>query len=284
MPLGLRATDLVLNVGANRMHEMMTVEEWESDGSRGWTKKVKVDVRPYRLAYDLRNVSQHRSDVLHVSFGKRIAEVARVEAAVSDRVLDDAIADTKWQAQVREELKTHPRPIDAANLLRVLRGCLQRIYFRTLLAQRTDIESAIRIVQELAERVECSGELALVAAGPPEPEIPAAKLTLKIEHLELEAARVLETALPEGERLVWPRFAIQVSPEWQEPPATDALIGALADDKTVDLAVLSVVDAGTFACVTAASAYAARSAVARAIARSSVLVVDQRTGPALPLP
>jgi len=274
MPLGLRATDLVLNVGANRMHEMMTVEEWESDGSRGWTKKVKVDVRPYRLAYDLRNVSQHRSDVLHVSFGKRIAEVARVEAAVSDRVLDDAIADTKWQAQVREELKTHPRPIDAANLLRVLRGCLQRIYFRTLLAQRTDIESAIRIVQELAERVECSGELALVAAGPPEPEIPAAKLTLKIEHLELEAARVLETAL----------FAIQVSPEWQEPPATDALIGALADDKTVDLAVLSVVDAGTFACVTAASAYAARSAVARAIARSSVLVVDQRTGPALPLP
>jgi hypothetical protein len=237
------------------------------------------------LAYNLRNASDHRSDVLRVTYGARIGMAPRVDASISDEVLDDALSETKWQARVRKELRTHPRPIQVANLLSVLRACVQRIYFQTLLAQRTDIESAIETLQALAEDVECAGELALVSPGPPDPTISQAGLTLTIERLELEGAAVVAAALPEGERLIWPHFAVQVSSEWLEKLATNALLGALADDRTVHSAFLSVVESvGTFVGVTAATAYAARSAVTRAIVRSEMQVEDHRTGPAHSLP
>lgn len=239
----------------------------------------------YRLAYNLRNASQHRGDVLDVTYEKQIGMAARVRAVISDEVLDDALSDRKWQARVRNELKTHPRPIEAADLVLVLRGCLQRIFFRTVFAQRTDIESAIETIRGFAQDVECAGELALVAGGPPDPQVPGAQLTLHVQRLELEATRILAAALRDGERLVWPRFAVQVSPEWLEEPATNALLGALADDRTVHSVVLSVVEnGGTFVGVAAPTPYAARSAVARAIVRSEVQVENQQVGPAHPLP
>jgi len=239
----------------------------------------------YRLAYNLRNASQHRSDVLQVTYGKRLGSAPRVEATISDEVLDAALKDTKWQARVRTELKAYSRPIQAADLLLVLRGCVQRIFFRTLLAERSAIETAVHTIQALAEGVACAGELAFVASALPDSEIPAARVKLKIQRLELEAANTVAAALREGERLVWPRFAIQVSLEWLETPATDALLSALADDLTVQSAVVSLVEnVGAFVGVGAPSAYTARSAVARAIVRSRVRVEDQRSGPAHPLP
>jgi hypothetical protein len=239
----------------------------------------------YRLAYNLQNDYRHRGDVLHVTFGKGVGKPGRADAAISDEALDRALTDTKWQARVRKELESHARPILATDVLLVLRGCLQRVYLRTLLAERADIESAISTLQVLADRVECAGELALVKRGLPDPEWPTAEMTLTIENLDLKAARHLADLLPETERIVWPRFAIQVSPEWLESPARDALLRALADDPTVHEAVISPVEkAGAFVGVTASTEYAAQSAVARAVGRSEFQVQDQRIGPLIHLP
>jgi hypothetical protein len=239
----------------------------------------------YRLAYNLQNETRHRTDVLHVTYGKRYGASARVDAVVSDEILDHAINDNKWRALVRKELKSHARPIRAADLLVVLRGCVQRIYFQSLLAERPGIEEAIEIVKGLAKGVECAGDLALVAQGPPPPDLPSSKMTLRIQNLQLKAARLLQGALPQGERLNWPRFAIQVSREWLEQSASESLMRALGDDPIIHMAVINLVEpAGAFVGVTAPSAYAARSAVVRGIVRSEIQVHDQRTGPPTPLP
>ena len=90
----------------------------------------------YRPAWNLRNETEHRTDVLRVTFGKALGQPARVETVISDEVLNNALEESKWQARVRKELKERPRPIDAQDVLRVIRGCCQRIHFSALLAHR----------------------------------------------------------------------------------------------------------------------------------------------------
>jgi hypothetical protein len=237
----------------------------------------------YRLAYNLRNEAEHRTDVLSVNYAKSIGTPARVRAVIANDVIENAIRDTKWQARVRRELKDRVGPIGAPDLLVVLRGCVQRIYFRTLLAQRREIEEAIATSERLAQDVDCAGELALVGYGPPDPEILGAQFSLKIQRLGIEAAALISAALPDGERLLWPRFAIQVSDEWLVPAASEAVLRALEGDPTVHSTVLSMVEEKCFIGVTSLTGYAARTAIARAIVRSNVEVADHRTGPPIPL-
>lgn len=158
-----------------------------------------------------------------------------------------------------------------------------RIFSRTLLAQRANIESAIKTLQTLAEGIDCGeGRLVLVAPADPDPDIPGARLALTLQRLEVESARLIAAALPQAERVLWPRFAVQISDEWLERQATEALLAALADDESVSSAGLSVVEnAGTFIGVSARSAYAASSAVARAVGRAVPNIQDVRTGPAI---
>jgi hypothetical protein len=239
----------------------------------------------YRLLSNLRNTSQHQSDVLHVTLGKQLGKPPRIVTDISDEVLDEAIHNTKWQARVRKELRIHSRPIDARDLLTVLRGCVQRIYFHALLSQRDEIEHALRTIGALADEVECEGELVLLTSGPPPSHIPSARLELKFTPLQLEAVKLLAKALPEGERLLWPRFAVQVSEEWLQTPAREALLAALEADPTVEAVVFSLVEgAGVFVGVTSSTPYSASTAVARAVAGSGVSVADTRIGPPTALP
>ncbi|HVC77534.1 MAG TPA: hypothetical protein VND96_13565 [Candidatus Micrarchaeaceae archaeon] len=239
----------------------------------------------YRLAYNLQNETRHRADVLRVEYRKALGEPGHVDVAIADEVLDHAIHDDKWQARVRREIETHNRPIEAADLLLVLRGCVQRIHLRSLLAERNTMDRAINLVQSMADGAQCVGELALVTRRPAPPGPSPSRLTLKFQNLEIRAASHLREVLTEAERLVWPRFAVQVSTEWLERSAADALLNVVASDPTIGTALISYVEpTGAFVGVTAANAYAAGSAVARAIVRSGVTVHDQRSGPPIPLP
>ena len=108
---------------------------------------------------------------------------------------------------------------------------------------------------------------------------------MSIQYLEIQAANVLAGALFEGERLLWPRFGVQVPIEWLGAEARDALLRTLAEDETIHNSVLSMVEGtGAFVGLTAPSGYAAGSAVVRAIARSGVQVTDNRIGLAISLP
>jgi len=239
----------------------------------------------YRLLYNLQNESRHRTDVLHVEYKKALGEPGRVEASISDQVLDHAIADTKWQARVRDEIATRSRPIDAPDLVAVIRGCVLRTYLVALFAERQAVEKAIGLIQDLANDIDCKGDIALVTRRAPAAGSPSSRLVLTIQNLELQAAAVLKKALTDAESVLWPRFAVQVSNEWLEQSASDALLRAIADDPAIGQAVIGFVEpTGAFVGVTAASAYAAESGVARATVRSGVNVQDRRLGPAIPLP
>ena len=239
----------------------------------------------YRLLHNLQNESRHRTDVLHVTYNKKLGESGRVEASISDQILDHALSDKSWQARVRKEITARTRPIDAIDLLAVLRGCALRIYLRSLLGERDAIEKDISTIQVLADGIECEGDLAFVSRRSPPPGSPTARLVLTIANLELRAAEMLKKAVADAERIVWPRFAVQVSSEWLEQPASNALLGVLATDPTIHAAAITLVEAaGLFVGVTAPSAYAAESAVTRAIERSGIHVQDERRGPAIPLP
>jgi len=207
-PLGERFGDVMSAFGRfinQSPHRLRAVFGRASAGERAFLAACKTEYDrafEYRLAWNLRNETEHRTDVLRVTLGQALGQPARVDTVISDEVLNNALKDTKWQALVREDLKERTRPIDAHDVLRVIRGSCQRIHFSALLAHRGEIERALEIVRELAYAAKCDGQLALVSARPPDVSVPGSRLTMTIQYLETKAADILAAALTEGELLL----------------------------------------------------------------------------------
>ncbi len=131
----------------------------------------------YRLGHNLRNQAQHKQDVIEVKYHVSVVPPdgveRRVDTIVSEGLLDQAISGGgKWQARVREELKTRDRPIRADQLLRSLQVSAARIMASTMVARRDEIERAIAEVRKLATEADCTGHPALMHYGPPPQERP----------------------------------------------------------------------------------------------------------------
>jgi hypothetical protein len=159
----------------------------------------------YRLCYNLRNEAEHKRDVVDVSFGGRLNQDGSVQRHVSMTLAKAIVEDPllkRWQAPVRRELRAHPQPIQADQLMQDLQLCIGRIFAKTLLAQRTGLEGAIASIRELSRQAECDGRPALIHYGPPDAGIPKATRMVQITPLQTEAGDVIERALADSEHLV----------------------------------------------------------------------------------
>jgi uncharacterized protein (DUF4415 family) len=241
----------------------------------------------YRLAYNLRNESDHRTDVVDVSFKARVtgpqSSEQLVTITINNDVLDHAMTDDRWQARVRKELATHPRPISGEELLRALHTSVQRILAKTILAQRASIEAAIVTVRAVAGEIECDGERVLMRYGRPDPDFPGARQKLQMQPVQTRAADTLEKALEDSEKLLWEAF---VMPLGCAGPALDipALEPALGTNRSVSVVAVRVrPEAGAFAVVRAPSPEVARDAVIQAGMTLWPPGSGLRVGPARPV-
>jgi hypothetical protein len=169
----------------------------------------------YRLAYNLRNESDHRSNVIDVTFKARVtgpqSAVRQVTVSLNEEVLNRAASDQHWQARVREELRTHPRPIHADELMRSVYASLQRILAKTILAEREGIDSAISTVHTLTRNVDCDGTLVLMRYALAGPDWPRTTQELTIQPVPTGPVKVMEKALAEAAKILWPAFIMPIS-------------------------------------------------------------------------
>ncbi len=244
----------------------------DSEVERVWKRACSEEYDrsfDYRVAYNLRNESDHRSDVVDVRLSARVtgpqSSERRVSITLRDDVLDRAIADGRWQARIRQELRTHPRPVIADDLLRSLYRSVDRILARTLLAQQQSIEDSIQTVRSAAASFECDGNPVLMRFSVGEEGWPRTTQSLKMQSLPIGAADILERALEDSASILWPTFAIRM-----------ACVGPVVNLHTVapDLARCATVSLLQIATVSereadvllqAVSAEAAQQAVAQAV-------------------
>ncbi len=223
----------------------------------------------YRLSYNLRNEAQHKRDVVTVTYGSTVVGVGlvdrRVEISVSDAVLNEALQNDKWQARVRRELEDHPRPIRADDLLRALQASVTRILAKTLLAQRDQIADAITLVRSLANEAKCKDEAVLIRRKPRLDNSSAAQLRLDLRPLEIRAAEIIEKALGELQRSLWPGFAIPIWAESMNESAFAELVRAISDTHAAESPFVKLMEGvGVFVGLRAASAAVAKELVVSA--------------------
>lgn len=139
----------------------------------------------YRLAYSLRNESEHKQEVFDVvasASAEREGSTRIIEVRIRDEVLDQSVKD--WKASVRKELLVVPRPIRAEPMLNLLRSAVLRIAACNLAARGRDIDEAKAVIHEAIVEAGSEGEPLLVwidgngGAG------------IKMDKLRLEEARL----------------------------------------------------------------------------------------------
>jgi hypothetical protein len=153
----------------------------------------------YRLAYNLRNETEHSQDVLTVNFSVLVLPNGKVDrqvsTTVSDDVLDAALDSTRWQASVRRELRSRPRPIRGDSILKRLHTSIDTAFNQALLSQRTAIQGAVARIRALADEAACQGRPSLLRYRPIDAGQPSGRATLDIHTLQIDAARAMADLL-----------------------------------------------------------------------------------------